>query len=119
MVVHGVHEENEGRRGDEDYVEHPEAILGDGEGIIVTYLLAARLQGVTGKLPLLVFEQVAGDSAQDEDAEDQHEQQPEAAKHRGVGLEGIEEATEEAPLTHDARTWPGLFLLALWGSLEV
>lgn len=102
--MHGVHEEQQRGSGDEDDVEDPEAILGDGEGHVVADLLAARLEGVTGELCLLVIEEVASDGSQDEDTEDQHEEEPEAPQHGRVDLEGIEEAAEKAPLTHDEMT---------------
>ena len=101
VMMHGVHEENQGRCGDEDDVKHPESVLGDGEGHVVAHLFAARLEGVAGKLLLLVLKQVAGYSSQDQDPEDKHEQEPETAKHRRVGLEAVEEPTEEAPFPHD------------------
>lgn len=106
MVVHSVHQEDEGRRGDEHNVEHPEAVLGDGEGHVVTRLLTAWLKGVTRKLFLLVVKQVAGHGAQDQDTEDQHEEEPEAAQHGRVDLEGTEEVAEEAPFTHDDKAGP-------------
>lgn len=104
MVVGGVHEENEGGCGDEDNVEDPEPVLGNGEGHVVAHLLAARLQGVAGKLLLLVVKQVAGHRAEDEHPEHQHEQQPEAAQHGRVCLQAVEEAAEEAPLSHGCRS---------------
>ena len=104
VVVHGVHEEDQRGGGDEDNVEHPESVLGDGEGHVVAHLLAARLEGVAGKLLLLVLEQVTGDGSQDQDPEHEHEQEPEAAKHRRVGLEGVEESAEVAPFPHDCST---------------
>lgn len=55
MVMHGVHEENQRRSGDEDDVKHPESVLRDWEGHVVAHLLAARLEGVAHKLLLFIF----------------------------------------------------------------
>lgn len=101
VVMRGVHEENQGRCGDEDDVKHPESVLGDGEGHVVAHLSAARLEGVADKLLLLVIKQVAGYSSQDHNPEDKHEQEPETTKHRRVDLEAVEEHAEEAPFPHD------------------
>jgi len=109
VVMHDVHEEDQRRRGDEDDVEHPESVLGDGEGHVVAHLLAARLQGVAGELLLLVIEQVAGDGSQDQNPKDKHEQEPETAEHRRVGLEAVKESAEEAPFAHDFVFWIWLF----------
>ena len=108
VVMHGVHEENQGGRGDEDDVEHPEPVLGDGEGHVVAHLFAARLEGVAGKLLLLVLKQVAGYSSQDQDPEDKHDQEPETTEHRRVGLQVVEEPAEEAPFPHDHSTVSGM-----------
>lgn len=96
-----VHEEKHRRCGDEDYVEDPEPVLGDGEGHVVTHLLATRLEGVAGKLLLLVLKQVTGHGPENQDPKHEHEQQPEAAEHRRVGLKAVEKPAKEAPFPHD------------------
>lgn len=101
MVVHGVHEEKQRRRCNEDDVKDPESVLGDREGHVVAHLFAPRLQGVAGKLLLLILKQVTGNRSQDQNPKHKHQQEPEAAEHRRVGLEVVEESTEEAPFTHD------------------
>lgn len=114
MMVHGIHEENQGRRGDEDDVKHPEPVLGDGEGHVVAHLLAAGLEGVAGELLLLIFKQVTRYSPQDQYPEDKHEQEPETTKHRRVSLEVIKESAEEAPFTHDGSAVLGVTFLKVW-----
>ncbi len=98
--MHGIYEENQGRRGDEDDVKHPESVLGDREGHVVAHLFAARLEGVAGELLLLIVKQVTGYSPKDQYPKDKHDKDPETSKHRRVGLEAIKEGTEEAPFTH-------------------
>ena len=88
-VVHGVHQVDQGRGGDEHDVEDPEPVHGDGEGMVIAHLLAARLQGVAGELFLLIVKQVRRHGAQDQNAEDEHEEEPEATQHGRVGLEVI------------------------------
>lgn len=65
MVMHGIHEKNQGRSGDEDNVKNPESVLRDREGHVVAHLFAARLEGVAGKLLLFIIKQVTGHSSQD------------------------------------------------------
>lgn len=100
-VMHGVHDENQRRRGDEDDVKHPESVLGDWEGHVVADLFAARLERVAGELLLLILKQVAGHSPEDQNPKDKHEKEPETTQHWRVGLEAVEEPTEEAPFAHD------------------
>lgn len=102
-VMHGVHDKNQRRRGDEDDVEHPESVLGDWEGHVIADLFAARLERVTGELFLLIFKEVAGYSPQDQNPKHEHEKEPETTQHWGVGLEAVEEPPEEAPFTHDCK----------------
>lgn len=105
VVVHGVNEEEQRRRADEDDVKHPESVLRDGEGHVITHLFAAGLEGVAGKLLLFVLKQVTGDSSKDHDPKDEHEQEPEATQHGRVVLEAVEERTEEAPFRHVCSTF--------------
>lgn len=101
MLVHGIHEEDQGRRRDEDNVKDPEPVLWDREGHVIAHLFAARLQRVAGKLLLLVLEQITGHRAQNQNPEDEHDQEPETSKHRRVHLQGVKEAAEKTPLSHD------------------
>lgn len=82
-------------------MKHPEPVLGDGESHIVTHLLAARLEGVAGKLLLFILKQITGHGPQDQDPKHEHEQEPEATEHRRVGLKAVEKTTKETPFTHD------------------
>ena len=63
VMMHDIHEENQRRCSDEDDVKHPESVLGDGEGHVVAHLFAARLEGIAGKLLLLIIKQVTGYSS--------------------------------------------------------
>lgn len=105
MMMHGVNEKEERRRSDEDDVKHPESVLRDGEGHVITHLFAARLEGVAGKFLLFVLKQVAGYSSKDHYPKDEHEQEPETTKHGRVSLEAVEESSEEAPFPHVCSTF--------------
>lgn len=85
-------------------MKHPESVLRDGEGHVITHLFAARLEGVAGKFFLFIFKQVAGYSSKDQDPKDEHEQEPETTKHGRVNLETVKESTEEAPFPHSCST---------------
>lgn len=86
-------------------MKHPESVLRDGEGHVITHLFAARLEGVAGKFLLFVLKQVTGYSSKDHYPKDEHEQEPETTKHGRVSLEGVEEFTEEAPFPHVCGTF--------------
>lgn len=105
MVMHGVNKKEQRRRGDEDDVKHPESVLRDGEGHVITHLFAARLEGVAGKFLLFILKQVAGYSSKDHYPKDEHEQEPETTKHGRVSLEAVEESTEKAPFPHVCNTF--------------
>lgn len=114
ILMHGIHKENQGRWSYEDYMKHPESVLRDRERHVVAHLFAAWLEGVAGKLLLLIIKQVAGNSSQDQHPEDEHEQQPEASKHWRVGLQLVKEISEEAPFTHVCSTVRCSFLEVEW-----
>lgn len=102
--MHGVSQKKQWRRGDEDDVKHPESVLRDGKGHVVTHLFAARLEGVAGKFLLFVLKQVAGHSSEDHYPEGEHEQEPETTEHGQVILEAVEESADEAPFPHVCST---------------
>lgn len=101
MVMWSIHEEQQGRRSDEDYVKHPESVMGDGESHVITHLFASWLEGVASKLLLFIVKQVTGHSSKNQYPKHEHEQEPKASKHRRVSLEAVKEPPEEAPFAHD------------------
>lgn len=114
MMMCSIHQEKHGWGCNQNYMKHPESVLGDGESHVITHLLTARLEGVAGKLQLFILKQVGGHSSQDQYPKHEHEEKPEASEHRRVGLEVVKEATEEAPFTHGCSA-----VRNLCGNLEI
>uniref|UniRef100_A0A3B3VYP0 Uncharacterized protein n=2 Tax=Poecilia TaxID=8080 RepID=A0A3B3VYP0_9TELE len=72
------------RRGHKDDLEHPQADVGDGEGLVIAHVLASRLLRVANIVGLLVAPHELCRRAQYEDAEDEQHCEPHPADHRGV-----------------------------------
>uniref|UniRef100_A0A3P9HPU5 Uncharacterized protein n=1 Tax=Oryzias latipes TaxID=8090 RepID=A0A3P9HPU5_ORYLA len=71
-------------------LQHPQADVGDGEGLVVADVLASRLLRVANIIGLLVAPNELRRRAQDQDAEDEQHREPHPADHR-----------RKAPVTHD------------------
>lgn len=74
--VQHVAQVDEGRRGDKNDLQHPEANVGDGEGLIVADVFATGLLCVTGEIRLLITPNLFSCCAQHQDAEDKEDSQP-------------------------------------------
>uniref|UniRef100_A0A3B3SVV3 Uncharacterized protein n=1 Tax=Paramormyrops kingsleyae TaxID=1676925 RepID=A0A3B3SVV3_9TELE len=89
----------ERRSGDEDDLQHPEADMRDGEGLVVTDVLTAGLLGVALEGRLLVPPGTLHRGAQHQDAEDEEHRQPDLPPGCGVGLD-LSEANSLCAPTH-------------------
>uniref|UniRef100_A0A8C0NN25 Uncharacterized protein n=2 Tax=Canis lupus familiaris TaxID=9615 RepID=A0A8C0NN25_CANLF len=89
-----------GGRADEEELQHPVADVGDGEGLVIADVGAARLGRVALEIGLLVAPHRLASQAQDEDAEDEKHRQPDLAHDSRVLLDLIQQLLEEAPVAH-------------------
>ncbi|TNN65281.1 hypothetical protein EYF80_024435 [Liparis tanakae] len=96
--VQHVAEVDEGGRGDEDDLQHPEADVGDGEGLVVADVLAAGLLRVAREVGLLVAPHLLGRRAQHQDAEDEEDGEPHLQR-KGWKTQS---PPQKAPVTHAA-----------------
>lgn len=80
--VQHVAQVDEGWRGHEDDLQHPEADVRDGEGLVIADVLTSGLLGVTREVGLLVTPDLFGRSPQHQDPEDEEDSQPDFADDR-------------------------------------
>uniref|UniRef100_A0A8D1FRT8 Uncharacterized protein n=1 Tax=Sus scrofa TaxID=9823 RepID=A0A8D1FRT8_PIG len=90
----------QGGRADEEELQHPVADVGDGEGLVVAHVGAAWLGSVTLEVRLLIAPHRLARQAQDEDAEDEQDRQPDLAHHGRVLLDLVQQLLKEAPVAH-------------------
>ncbi|KAJ0063993.1 hypothetical protein NL108_015136 [Boleophthalmus pectinirostris] len=95
-----VHDVKNGRSGHQDYLENPEAEVGDrGEGVVAD-VVAARLLSVAGELGLLVAVNGVAHQRHQQDAEDEEHGEPDFPDHRGVVLDFRQETPQDRPVAH-------------------
>lgn len=102
-LVNRIRDEAQARRAHQDDLKDPVADVRDGEGLVVTGLVAAGLHGVTDEHDLLIFVHLLAHYAYYQDTEDHHhcqqdpaERQKEKKKERAGRGGGGEEDTEDA-----------------------
>uniref|UniRef100_A0A3P9QFU1 Uncharacterized protein n=1 Tax=Poecilia reticulata TaxID=8081 RepID=A0A3P9QFU1_POERE len=92
-----------GRRSHQDGLENPEADVGQRSEGVVADVLTARLGRVADKLALLiVVDRLASHGCQD-DAEDEEDGEPDLAHKRGVIVNFLQQARQEAPAHGNGR----------------
>uniref|UniRef100_A0A3B5QZE7 Uncharacterized protein n=1 Tax=Xiphophorus maculatus TaxID=8083 RepID=A0A3B5QZE7_XIPMA len=91
---------DEGGRRHKDDLQHPKADVGDGEGDVVAHVLATGLLGVAGEPRLLVAPHLLGGGAEDEDAEDEQDSEPDLSNHSGVLLGFFQKLSQQVPVSH-------------------
>uniref|UniRef100_A0A8C9RZP4 Uncharacterized protein n=1 Tax=Scleropages formosus TaxID=113540 RepID=A0A8C9RZP4_SCLFO len=93
--------------GDKDDLQHPEPHVRDGEGLVVADVLATGLLGVALERRLLVTPSRLYGGAQDQDAEDEEDGEPDLST---MGLHFVQQAAQKAPVSH--------YLLNMWRYCE-
>uniref|UniRef100_A0A671W875 Uncharacterized protein n=1 Tax=Sparus aurata TaxID=8175 RepID=A0A671W875_SPAAU len=98
VTVRHVHDHHEGRAGDEDELQGPQADVGDGEEVVVADVGAAGLLGVAVKVFLLVAPHSLRRHHVHHHSEDKHHRQPYPAERCGVFVHPTEEGLEGLPV---------------------
>uniref|UniRef100_A0A8C3EJV5 Uncharacterized protein n=1 Tax=Corvus moneduloides TaxID=1196302 RepID=A0A8C3EJV5_CORMO len=93
-----MHEDQEGRTRHQDELQGPEADVGDGEEVVEADVGAARLPRVAIKVLVVIAPDPLGRHQVDQQAEDEDEGEPDAAKGCGVLVDASEELLERPPV---------------------
>lgn len=98
LPVGDVQRHEEGRAGDEDQLQGPEARVGDGVVVVVAHVVTAGLPGVAVEVLLLVAPDLLAGHQEDQEPENEDDGEPDAAERCGVFVHPAEEALEEGPV---------------------
>uniref|UniRef100_A0A3Q2DPG1 Uncharacterized protein n=1 Tax=Cyprinodon variegatus TaxID=28743 RepID=A0A3Q2DPG1_CYPVA len=93
-----MHGHQQGRSGDKDELEGPEADVGDGEEVVIANTVATRLLGVASEARLLVSPNGLSCNHQDQDAEDEQDREPDAADASGVSVNAANDSIKGGPV---------------------
>uniref|UniRef100_A0A3B5QD25 Uncharacterized protein n=1 Tax=Xiphophorus maculatus TaxID=8083 RepID=A0A3B5QD25_XIPMA len=93
-----VHGHQQGRGGNQNELEGPQADVGDGEEVVIADTVAARLLGVASEAGLLVPPHGLSRNHQDQDAEDEQDREPDAADPSGVSVNAANDSIKRCPV---------------------
>ncbi|KAJ0062640.1 hypothetical protein NL108_004254 [Boleophthalmus pectinirostris] len=106
-----MHDHHEGRAGDKDELQRPQADVRDGEEEVVANIGTARLLGITVKVLLLITPHSLCGHYIDHDPEHKHHRQPHSAERCGILIHPTEQGLEGLPV-HDRSTHSNLDFLS-------
>ena len=98
VAVRHVHHHHEGRAGDEDELQRPQADVGDGEEVVVAGVGAAGLFGVTVKVLLLVAPDPLRSHHVDQNPKHEHHREPDPPERCRVLVHSAKERLEHLPI---------------------
>lgn len=98
--MHGVAHVDEWGRGDKHDLQHPVADVGNREGAVVADVGATGLLGVAHEVALLVAPGRLCRRAQDQDAENEQDGEPNLPDRSGVLLDLFKEIPKKTPVSH-------------------
>uniref|UniRef100_A0A803YHY3 Uncharacterized protein n=1 Tax=Meleagris gallopavo TaxID=9103 RepID=A0A803YHY3_MELGA len=103
LLVGHVHGHEQGRRGDQDELQGPQADVRDGEEVVVADAVAARLLRVAGEGGLLIPPDALGCHHQHHDPEDEDDGEPDAPDGGGVAVHPAQHRVEAGPVHGSSR----------------
>lgn len=106
-----VQHHHEGRAGDEDQLEGPQANVGDGKEVVVADVGATWLEGVALEVALIVAPDPLGRHHEHQHPEDEDHREPNAPEGGGVLVDTAEKTLEKLPIHWLCFNW-------LLGTLE-
>ena len=89
-------------QGHKEDLQDPEAAVGQGEGVVVASVLAAKRDSVAVHFFLFISPDAVQTGGQDEEPEEEEDTQPDLPHHRGVGLHLLQQGGQERPVPHGA-----------------
>ena len=98
IAIRHMHHHHEGRAGDEDELQGPQADVGDGEVVVVTDVSTAGLLGVAVKVLLLIAPHAFCRHHVHHYPEHKHHREPDTTKCRGVLIHPTQEGLEGLPI---------------------
>uniref|UniRef100_A0A8C3G5T5 Uncharacterized protein n=1 Tax=Cyclopterus lumpus TaxID=8103 RepID=A0A8C3G5T5_CYCLU len=111
-----MHGNQQGRGGDQDELQRPQADVRDGEELVVTDAVAAGLLGVADEAGLLISPDAFRSDHQDQDTEDEDDGEPNASDAGRVPVYATDHGIKGAPVHFRLQTQTGRQLRNIVGA---